>query len=207
LSAELIRDNVLALSGLLVEKMGGPSVKPYQPPGLWAELSSGRGTKNYTQEKGESLYRKSLYTFWKRTVPPPTMITFDAATRNYCAPKRQTTSTPLQALVLLNDPQVLEAARVFAARMIKEGGDDPESRIAFGFRTATSRYPEKNELSVLTSMLSREKAIYRKDPSAAKDLLAIGEMQVDNDSDPGELAAYSQVATAILNLDETITKY
>ncbi len=149
--AETIRDNVLAMSGLLVPKIGGPSVKPYQPPGLWEELSCDRGTKSYPQEKGEALYRKSLYTFWKRTVPPPSMITFDAATRNYCVPKRQTTSTPLQALILLNDPQVLEAARVFAQRMIIEGGDEPESRIQFGFRTATSRNPQDAEMDVLTT--------------------------------------------------------
>ncbi|MEM7374248.1 MAG: DUF1553 domain-containing protein [Bacteroidota bacterium] len=207
LPAELIRDNVLATSGLLVDKIGGPSVKPYQPTGLWAELSCGRGTKSYTQEHGDALYRKSLYTFWKRTVPPPTMITFDAATRNYCVPKRQTTSTPLQALILLNDPQYLEAARVFASNMIQEGGEDVESRIRFGFRKATSRMPRKQELSILEDILQSERANYENDPDSAIEFLSIGEMPADPEFDPAELAAYAHVATAIFNLDETITKY
>ena len=207
LSAESIRDNVLALSGLLVSKLGGPSVKPYQQKGIWAELSCGRGTKWYPQETGEALYRKSLYTFWKRTVPPPTMMTFDAASRDYCNPKRQTTSTPLQALILLNDPQVLEAARIFAQRMIDEGGEDVESRIEYGFRTATSRYPNKKEMTVLKDMLINEKEVYRADPDAADEFLAIGDMPTKNDYNTVELAAYTQVASAIFNLDETVTKY
>ncbi len=206
-SAEAIRDNVLALSGLLVSKIGGPSVKPYQQRGLWAELSCGRGTKWYPQETGEALYRKSLYTFWKRTVPPPTMMTFDAASRDYCNPKRQTTSTPLQALILLNDPQILEAARVFAQRMIEEGGDNVESRIEYGFRTATSRYPKKKELAVLKEMLAMEKNVYTANPEAANEFLGIGDLPVKKDYDLAELAAYAQVASAIFNLDETVTKY
>ncbi len=206
-SAEAIRDNVLALSGLLVSKIGGPSVKPYQQRGLWAELSSGRGTKWYPQETGEALYRKSLYTFWKRTVPPPTMMTFDAASRDYCNPKRQTTSTPLQALILLNDPQILEAGRVFAQRMIDEGGEDDISRLEYGFRTATSRYPKKKEMAVLKEMLAKEKKVYGADPDAADEFLGIGDMPIKDDYDRIELAAYTQVAGAIFNLDETVTKY
>ncbi|MGI9545069.1 MAG: DUF1553 domain-containing protein [Cyclobacteriaceae bacterium] len=206
LPAELVRDNVLALSGLLVEKIGGPSVKPYQPPGLWEELSCGRGTMTYFQENGEELYRKSLYTFWKRTVPPPSMITFDAATRNYCVPKRQTTSTPLQALVLLNDPQVLEAARVFGERMMKKGGDESESRIAYGFRIATSRSPKNKEMTLLNDLFKEVEATYQDDLAAASDFLSIGEQLLEG-NDPAELAAYTQVAHAIFNLDETITKY
>ncbi len=207
LSAETIRDNVLAISGLLVPHIGGPSVHPYQPAGLWQEASSGRGTYRYTQGKGEELYRKSLYTFWKRTVPPPSMITFDAATRNYCVVKRQTTSTPLQALVLLNDPQVTEASRAFAERMITEGGNSPKSRIQFGFRNATSRYPQDKELEALTEILEFEQATFADDPGAALALLSVGERSIAKDYKNSELAAYSVVASALFNLDETITKY
>lgn len=208
MSAETIRDNLLATSGLLVDKIGGPSVKPYQPPGLWLEITSGRGTARYEIGRGEELYRKSLYTFWKRTIPPPSMITFDAATRNYCVVKRQTTSTPLQALVLLNDPQVIEASRALAERMIKEGGDTQESRIQFAFRIATSRYPEKTELDALKEVFEFEKAGYEKDIAAADALLSVGQRPLlEAEYDKSELAAYSVVANAIFNLDETITKY
>jgi len=207
LSAETIRDNILAISGLLVPKIGGPSVKPYQPPGLWLEISSGRGTARYEVGRGDELYRKSLYTFWKRTIPPPSMITFDAATRNYCVVKRQTTSTPLQALVLLNDPQIIEASRAFAERMITEGGETPVSRIQFGFRTATSRYPKDKELEVLAEILVIEQVTYENDPEAAKALLSVGERSIVKYYKSSELAAYTVVASAILNLDETITKY
>ncbi len=207
LTAETIRDNLLATSGLLVTRMGGPSVNPYQPSGLWEEASSGRGTYRYTTGQGEALYRKSLYTFWKRTVPPPSMITFDAATRNYCVVKRQTTSTPLQALVLLNDPQVTEASRAFAERMITEGGNSPKSRIQFGFRNATSRYPQDKELEALTEILVVEQSTYESDPKAAEALLSVGERSIAKDYKNSELAAYSVVANAIFNLDETITKY
>jgi len=206
-SAETIRDNVLAISGLLVSTMGGPSVNPYQPAGLWQEASSGRGTYRYTQGHGEALYRKSLYTFWKRTVPPPSMIIFDAATRNYCVVKRQTTSTPLQALVLLNDPQAIEASRALAERMITEGGETLESRIEFGFRNATSRYPADKELEVLAEILVIEQVTYENDPEAAKALLSVGERSIAKYYKSSELAAYTVVASAILNLDETITKY
>ncbi len=207
MSAETIRDNVLAISGLLVTKIGGPSVKPYQPYGLWLEISSGRGTARYDQGRGDELYRKSLYTFWKRTIPPPSMLTFDAATRNYCVVKRQATSTPLQALVLLNDPQVIEASRAFAERMIAEGGETPESRIQYGFRTATSRYPEDQELESLTEILELERKTYEADPEATKALLSVGERSLEREYYEPELAAYSVVASAIFNLDETVTKY
>ena len=207
LPAEMIRDNVLAMSGLLIPKIGGPSVRPYQPAGLWEELSCGRGTKYYFQDFGESLYRRSLYTFWKRTVPPPSMITFDAATRNYCLPKRQKTSTPFQALVLLNDPQVLEAARVFGIRMMQEGGVEMESRIKYGFRAATSRLPTRQELALLEEVWRSEKAIYKEDHEAAKELLSIGEWQTEDENDLAEWAAYAQVASAIFNMDEVVTKY
>ena len=206
-SAEVIRDNILATSGLLVYKIGGPSVHPYQPAGLWEEASSGRGTDRYIQGKGEALYRKSLYTFWKRTVPPPSMITFDAATRNYCVVKRQTTSTPLQALNMLNDPQFIEAGRVFAQKIIKEGGNDLKSRLNYAFRSATSRYPNNRELSILEKMFERERADFEEDKNARDEFLSIGEQTPGKNHELSELAAYAQVASAIFNLDETITKY
>ena len=137
LSAEMIRDQALAVSGLLVEKIGGPSVKPYQPAGLWKEL----GGEDYQQDTGEGLYRRSLYTFWKRTVPPPSMMNFDAAGREACTVRENRTNTPLQALDLMNDPAYVEASRVLAERMMREGGATPESRISFAFRLATARRP------------------------------------------------------------------
>ena len=207
LPAEIIRDNVLSLSGLLFDKIGGPSVKPYQPPGLWLEISSGRGTARYETDRGEDLYRKSLYTFWKRTVPPPSMTTFDAATRNYCVVKRQSTSTPLQALVLLNDPQVIEASRAFAERIMEEGGDTNESKIQFAFRTAISRYPDDIEMKTITELFELEKLNYEQDVEAAEALLSVGQRLPSREYDRSELAAYSVVANAIFNLDETMTKY
>src|SRR5438034_6455792 len=138
LTAEMLRDEALAASGLLAEKIGGPSVKPYQPPGLW-EIAM--GNPKYEQGRGEDLYRRSLYTFWKRTVPPPAMISLDAPERNVCLVKRQSTSTPLQALCLLNDTQMVEAARFVSERMFKEGGSALENQIHRAFRLVTSRHP------------------------------------------------------------------
>jgi len=142
LDAEMLRDQALAVSGLLVERLGGPSVKPYQPPGLWEEIAMGK--PRYNQSKGEGLYRRSLYTFWKRTSPPPSLTTFDAPDREKCTVGRERTNTPLQALVLMNDPTYVEAARKLAERMIKEGGAAPAERVAFAFRLATARMPSES---------------------------------------------------------------
>ena len=203
LSAEMIRDQALAVSGLLVEKIGGPSVKPYQPKGLWKELSS---EADYVPDKGEKLYRRSLYTFWKRTIAPPMMVAFDAAGRETCSVRPSRTSTPLQALTLMNEVTFVETARALALRMMIEGGASSEERIAFAFRLATARVPKAAELDVLRDDLRRHLEHYRQDATAARELLKVGEKAHGSHFDAGELAAYSAVASLILNLDETITK-
>ncbi len=207
LTAEQIRDHALSISGLLSKKQGGPSVKPYQPQGLWLQVASGNQTlRKYIQDHEEDLYRRSLYTFWKRTIPPPSMIVFDAPSREQCSIKRRTTSTPMQALVLLNDPQFTEASRILAQRMVEEGGTQAEDRITYAFRWATSRPPREKELKVLMDLLSAEQEAFQSDKQAAENLLAIGESPLPGTSDLAELAAYSIVANAILNLTETIQK-
>jgi hypothetical protein len=203
LSAEMIRDQALAVSGLLVEQMGGPSVKPYQPKGLWKELSS---EADYVQDVGEKLYRRSLYTFWKRTIAPPAMVTFDAAGRETCSVRPSRTSTPLQALTLLNEVTFVEAARTLAQRMMIEGGETPDERIALAFRLATARQPKAIELELLRDGLSRHLEHYRQNAAAARELLKLGETVSDSRLDACELASYTAVASAILNLDEAISK-
>jgi hypothetical protein len=203
LPAEAVRDQALAVAGLLVEKLGGPSVKPYQPAGLWKELSGG---EDYRQDAGEGLYRRSLYTFWKRASPPPMMVNFDAAGREACTVREARTNTPLQALDLMNDVTFVEAARVLAQRMMKEGGDTPESRIAFAFRLATARVPNEHERSVLLNGFRYDVDRFRSDPEAARKLLAEGSTARDASLDQNELAAYATVASLILNLDETVTR-
>lgn len=202
LSAEMIRDNALAASGLLVNKIGGPPVKPYQPEGIWEEKSGAR----YERDKGEGLYRRSLYTFWKRTSPPPPMIAFDAAERNVCIVRRQVTSTPLQALVLLNDPQLVEASRFLAQRMVREGGSDIDGQLAWLFRLLTSDKPSDQELSVLHSMLLEQEDHYQSHPQDALALLTVGEKLNDAAFKPAHLAARTVVALALLNYDATLIK-
>ncbi len=202
LSAEMVRDQALAVSGLLVEKVGGPSVMPYQPVGLWKELS---GT-DHVQDHGEKLWRRSLYTFWKRTSPPPTMMTFDAAGREACSVKQSRTSTPLQALALMNEVTFVEAARKLAERMMTRGGSSPEERVTFAFRLATSRAPKPAELAVLLSSLAEYRTRYQADTKAALALVSTGEAPRDERLPVAELAAYTAVANLILNLDETITR-
>ena len=146
LPAEMIRDQALAVSGLLVEKLGGPSVKPYHPPGLYEQVVAGTGPSTYVQGKGDELYRRSLYTYWKRSVPNPAMLVFDAPFRETCTVRRARTTTPLQALNLLNDPTYVEAARFLAQRMMREGGAMPKSRIRHGFRLVTGREPRPNAI-------------------------------------------------------------
>jgi hypothetical protein len=202
LSAEMLRDNALAASGLLVEKIGGPPVKPYQPEGLWEEKSGA----HYERDKGEGLYRRSLYTFWKRTSPPPMMISFDAAPRNTCIVRRQVTSTPLQSLVLLNDPQFTEASRWLSQRMFKEGGTSIESRITYLFRLLTSRGPKPAELALLERMYGEQRELFAKNEQDSLKLLTVGDKANDPAIPSVDLAAGSVVASALLNFDETITK-
>jgi hypothetical protein len=204
LSAEMLRDLALAASGLLVEKLGGPSVKPYQPAGLWEEIAMGR--PRYDQGKGDDLYRRSLYTFWKRTVPPPSMVTFDAADRSVCSVKRQSTSTPLQALVLLNDVQFVEAARFVGQRTLNEGGKTPDEQVGFAFRLVTGRKPTDRERAVLVQLLAEQKAIFEADPEAAKKLLAVGEKKADATLPTADLAAATVLANVLFSHDEAVTR-
>jgi mono/diheme cytochrome c family protein len=208
LPAELVRDNALAVSGLLNATIGGPSVLPYQPPGLWEEMAFGDGfsRQTYVQDHGADLYRRTMYTFWKRTVPPAALSTFDAPDREKCVARRAVTNTPLQALVTLNDPTYVEAARALAERALREGGKDLSSRIAFAFRLATARKPAVQELKVLRELLTQQLAVYRGNPQAAAKLLRVGESKFDEKLNPAELAAWTMLASTILNLDETITK-
>lgn len=202
LSAEMMRDQALADSGLLVEKLGGPGVKPYQPQGLW-EVAM--GNPKYDQSHGADLYRRSLYTYWKRTVPHPAMITFDAAERNVCIVRRQATSTPLQALALLNDVQLVEAAKVLGQKMLQQPGT-MEQRIAWMFRTVTGRMILPKESEVLVKLWNAQKAMYATNHEVAKKLLAIGETKVDPKLAVEELAASAIVAQAMLNHDEVVQR-
>jgi len=208
LSAEVIRDQALAASGLLVEKIGGPSVKPYHPPGLYEQVVAQRDNPKatYQQGSGDDLHRRSLYTYWKRSVPHPGMLLFDAPFRETCALRRSRSNTPLQALNLLNDPTYVEAARFLAQRMIKEGGTTIESRLTHGFRLLLARNPNPPELHVLTAAIERSIQDFTKDSEAAKELLTLGEAKSDDKLNPAELAAYTTVASTLINLDETITK-
>ena len=202
LSAEMIRDQALAVSGLLVGEIGGPSVKPYQPKGLWKELS---GT-DYEPDHGDKLWRRSLYTFWKRTSPQPTMTTFDAAGREACSVRPSRTSTPLQALALMNDVTFVEAARGLAQRVLRAGGATPDERVMLAFRLVLTRAPKPAELPVLLENLHSHLARFRADPKAAQSLLSAGESPRDPQLDPVELASYTALAGLLLNLDEAITK-
>jgi hypothetical protein len=205
LPAEMIRDQALFASGLLVEKLGGPSVKPYQPPGLYNDMLFSNMTE-YAQEKGEGLWRRSLYTFWKRTVMPPAMQVFDASSREYCKVRDTRTNTPLQALNLMNDVTYVESARMLAQRMLNEGGARPEDRLAMGFRLAAGRLPDETERRVLMGNLQAQLDYFQTHPEAAAGLLAVGERSNDAQLGPQTLAAYSVVGSLILNLDEVITK-
>ena len=209
LDSHAVRDNALAVSGLLVEKPGGPPVKPYQPPGLWEELSFGNGKTTidkYVQDTGDKLYRRTLYTFWKRTVPPPALAIFDAAGRETCTVRLGRTNTPLQALNLLNDVTYVEAARKLAERMMREGGSTPTERLTYGFRLATSRRPSPREVASLLRGFEQYSSTYRSERAAAEALLAVGESPRDATLAAAELAAYTASANVLLNLDETITR-
>ncbi len=208
LPAEEIRDNALAVSGLLDYRIGGPSVFPYQPKGLWEEMAFGAGysAQTYTESTGRDLYRRSMYTFWKRTVPPPALVTFDAPDREKCTARRTVTDTPLQALVLMNDPTYVEAARFLAARMMTQGGKTAAARVDFGFRLATGRTPDAQEHAILVDEAQESVADYRAHADQASELLSVGATTSNPKLNPKELAAWTTVASIILNLDETITK-
>ena len=202
LAAEMVRDQALFLSGLMVEKLGGPSMWVYQPAGLWREVEK-RGT--FKQDHGEKLYRRSLYSRIRRTVAHPSMLLFDAPSREVCTVKRVHTNTPLQALALMNEVTYVEASRKFAERMM-ENGTTTEERIAWAFRAATARSPERGELALLTDGYQRRLARFREEPKAAEQLLAQGESPLDGTFSQVQLAALTTVANIILNLDELINK-
>ena len=206
LSAEGLRDQALAISGLLVEKIGGPSVKPYMPAAVWDETSVYGDMRNYQSDTGEGLYRRTLYTIWKRTASPPTMMLFDSPSREICTVKRSRTNTPLQALALLNETTYVEAARVCAQRMIAEGGTTPEQRIAWAFRLATCRTPRADEVKVLADGLAKRLTRLRQSPDEAAKILAVGVAKADAKFDAVELAAYTGTANVLLNLDEVVTR-
>ena len=208
LPAETVRDNALAISGLLDDRIGGPSVSPYQPKGLWEEMGFGQGytAQFYQQSTGRDLYRRSMYTIWKRTVPPPQLTTFDAPDREKCTARRTVTNTPLQALVLMNDPTYVEAARFLAARVITQGGKTTPARINYAFRLATGREPDARERAVLVEAVADALADYHLHRDEALKLLGVGDSKSDPKLNPQELAAWTTVSSMILNLDETITK-
>jgi hypothetical protein len=203
LSSEMLRDTALAVSGLLVERFGGPSVKPYQPPGLWQELAGGKG---YEPDQGEGLYRRSLYTYWKRTVAPPSMVNFDAPSREFCTVRETRTNTPLQALTLMNETGFVEAARKLAERVLREERGDDGARIGRAFRLVLARAPRESETRKLLAALAEFRALYHGGEAAALRLLAVGDSPRDPRLDPRELAAWSALASLLLNLDEAVTR-
>ena len=207
LDAEVIRDTALAASGLLVRKIGGRSVKPYQPTGIWKAVGyTDSNTANFKRSTGQVLYRRSIYTFWKRTAPPPTMVTLDAPSHETCAVRRSRTNTPLVALALMNDEQFVEAARRLAERMMTEAGPTDEQRAQFAFRLATARAPNAAEIQVLLDVYHTNLAKYQASQESARKLIAIGESEPDDTLDASQLAAWTMVVNLILNLDETLTK-
>jgi hypothetical protein len=205
LSAEEVRDQALAVSGLLVEKLGGPPVKPYEPGNLWEGNLFGN-LASYNVDSGEKLYRRTLYTFLKRTAAPANLMVFDMPSREYCVIKRSRTNTPLQALDVMNDPTYVEASRVLAEKMMKDGGATVDERIAYGFKRATSRAPQDAELKILREEYDDQLQKYSKDKDAAKKLISVGASKADEKLDSSELAAYTMTASVILNLDEMITR-
>ncbi|MBL8819504.1 MAG: DUF1553 domain-containing protein [Planctomyces sp.] len=203
LPAETIRDQALFVSGLLSGKVGGPSVKPYQPEGLWQEIAT---DMDYVQSHGKDLYRRSLYTYWKRTVAPPTMVTLDATSREACVVQRSRTNTPLQALALMNDITFVEASRVFAQRVMAKFPNSTEDQIRYAFLTATARHPQPEELTVLKRRFDRSLAVFQMDPVAAKQFVQVGEFAVDESLNFPDLAAFTTVTSLILNLDEVLNQ-
>jgi hypothetical protein len=204
LPAETVRDQALFVSGLFSPRIGGPSVRPYQPEGLWEDVSVERRDK-YVPDVGEGLYRRSMYTFWKRTCPPPGMATFDAPDREFCLVRRARTNTPLQALVLLNDPTFVEASRKLAERCLT-AASDVDARIDLAFRHVLSRPPDQAERATIREILDEATKSFTEEPAAAEEYLTIGASPRDVTLPPVELAAWSAAMSVLLNLDEAISK-
>jgi hypothetical protein len=208
LPGELIRDQALTVSGLLVPTLGGPPLRPYHPAGMYETMAptSADTVKTYLQDHGDALYRRSLYTYWKRSIPHPAMLAFGTPFREVCTLQRPRSNTPLQALNLMNDPTYVEAARFLAERMIREGGESTDSRLRHGFRLVLARPPSASHLAVLKRAFEKAQAHYRAEPAAAKALLTHGEKSADSSLDPIDHAAFTNVASTLLCLDEVVTK-
>jgi hypothetical protein len=207
MDAEMIRDYALAASGLLVRKIGGPSVRPYQPPGVWEAVAMiGSDTRDYKRDAGDKLYRRSMYTFWKRAAPPASMDILNAPTREVCTVRRDRTDTPLQALVTLNDPQFIEAARFLAQTSLQHDGDKPEVGIDFMAKRILCRPLRAEETKVVQGALNDLLVYYKAHPDEAKKLIAIGESKADPAVNPTTLAAWTMTANELLNLDEVLNK-
>jgi hypothetical protein len=200
----MVRDNALSVSGLLADKIGGKSVFPYQPAGYWFALNF--PAREWQNDKGDGLYRRGLYTHWQRSFLHPSLLAFDAPTREEAVCERSRSNIPQQALVLLNDPTYVEAARVFAEKIVKQGGADVPDRIAWAFNHALDRKARAKESAALQDLYERQSKEYAQDPSAARQLLSVGDHVSDPALDPAELAAWTGVARTILNLHETITR-
>jgi len=201
LDAEFVRDNALAVSGLLNRKVGGASVRPYQPPGIWDGVDV-----KYVQDHGEDLYRRGMYVFWRRSAHYPSFATFDAPNRETCTAQRQRTQTPLQSLTLMNDPVYVEAARGLAQRVLREEPSDSSKRLVQAFRHTLGRAPTQGEIDLLRKTHETQRANFTEDPKAAEDLLKVGESKVPEGMDKVELAALTATANVLLNLNEAITK-
>jgi hypothetical protein len=202
--AEIVRDNALAISGLLVPKIGGPSVKPYQPDGYWENLNF--PARTWKQDDNENQWRRGIYTWWQRSFLHPSLVAFDAPSREECTAERNRSNIPQQALALLNDPTYVEASRVFAARILKECSGTPEQRITWAWRQALQRAPREDELKTARELLEKHLAEFSADTSAAESLIKTGIAPVPQDLNKAELAAWTNVARVILNLHETITR-
>ena len=208
LDAETIRDNALAIGGLLTRAVGGPSVRPYQPAGLWEQVAVGGNytSQTYVESTGPDLYRRGLYTYWKRSLPSPALVAFDAPTRELCTACRSRTNTPVQALVLLNDPTYVEAARGLAERVLREAGPDVDAQLTHAFRLCTSRPPAEVELAVLRRVVNEQCVLFERTAQDAAALIRVGASTPDALVDQRRLAAWTAVANLLLNLNETITR-
>ena len=200
----LVRDNALSVAGLLTLKIGGPSVKPYQPDGYWENLNF--PVRGYDASKGEDQFRRGLYTWWQRSFLHPSMLAFDAPSREECAAERNRSNIPQQALVLLNDPTYVESARAFAARIVQEANGDATARITWAWKQALARAPRPDELATARALFDKHLAQYQADPKAAESLLKVGIAPLPEAAAQPELAAWTSVARVILNLHETITR-
>ena len=203
----MLRDQALFVSGLLNQTVGGKGVRPYQPDNIWEPVAySGSNTRSYVRDTGAALYRRSLYTFYKRTAPAPSMTTFDAPSREQVCLRRERSNTPLQALALMNDIQHMEAARNFAQRILLEGGDTFDKRLNFAFRHVVARFPRADEAAIIQDTLQKHLARYQAAPEAAKQLITFGDSKPDPQLKPEELAAWTMIGNLLLNLDEALNQ-